>query len=155
MYIQKLVLGGQWSVVTFGLKRQKNIQKSQNFGIRYRFGSLYKRLDQSETGIRFASISHRTSTLYCGVLVLFKIFFIFCGYIGPIWPLNVFSPFMLLNNFTHRVTFSLNVTRCYYVAKNVATNAIGFSVRTVRAYIRACDIFFNVTLPSIALVKTV
>ena len=59
---------------------------------------------------------------------------------------------MLLNYFTHRVTFSLNVTRCYDVAKNVATNAIGFSVR---AYIRACEIFFNVTLPSIALVKTV
>ena len=45
--------------------------------------------------------------------------------------------------------------RCYDVAKNAATAAIGFSVRTVRAYIRACDIFLNVTLPSIALVKTV
>ena len=33
------------------------------------------------------------------------------------------------------------VTRCYDVAKNAATAAIGFSVRTVRAYIRACDIF--------------
>ena len=62
---------------------------------------------------------------------------------------------MLLNYFTHRATFSLNVTRCYDVAKNAATAAIGFSVRTVRAYIRACDFFLNVTLPSIALVKTV
>ena len=61
---------------------------------------------------------------------------------------------MLLNYFTHRATFSLNVNRCYDVSKNAATAAIGFSVRTVRAYIRACDIFLNVTLPSIALVKT-
>ena len=59
---------------------------------------------------------------------------------------------MLSNYLTHRATFSLNVTRCYDVAKNAA---IGFSVRTVRVYIRACDIFWNVTLPSIALVKTV
>ena len=44
-------------------------------------------------------------------------------------------------DFTHRATFSLNVTRCYDVAKNAAAAAIGFSVRTVRAYIRACDIF--------------
>ena len=42
---------------------------------------------------------------------------------------------------THRATFSLNVIRCYDVAKNVATAAIGFSIRTVRAYIRACYIF--------------
>ena len=28
---------------------------------------------------------------------------------------------MLSNYFTHRVTFSLNVTRCYDVAKNAAT----------------------------------
>ena len=62
---------------------------------------------------------------------------------------------MLSNYFTHRATFSLNVTCCYDVARNAATAAIGFSVRTVRAYIRACDIFFNVTLPSITLVKTV
>ena len=48
---------------------------------------------------------------------------------------------MLLNYFTHRVTFSLNVTRCYDVSKNAATAAIGFSVRTVLAFIRACDIF--------------
>ena len=40
MYKQKFVLGGQWSVVTFGLKRQKISKKSPNFGIRYRFGSL-------------------------------------------------------------------------------------------------------------------
>ena len=57
---------------------------------------------------------------------------------------------MLSNHFTYRATFSLNVTRCYDVAKNAATAAIGFSVRTVRAYIRACDIFLNVTLPSIS-----
>ena len=50
---------------------------------------------------------------------------------------------MLSNYFTHRATFSLNVTRCYDVAKNAATAAIGFSVRTVRAYIRACDIFLE------------
>ena len=60
---------------------------------------------------------------------------------------------MLSNYLTHRVIFSLNVTRCYGVAKEAATAAIGFSVRTVRAYIRACDIFWNVTLPSITLVK--
>ena len=61
---------------------------------------------------------------------------------------------MLSNHSTHRATFSLNVTRCYDVAKNAATAAIAFSVRTVRAYICACDIFLNVTLPSIALIKT-
>ena len=40
MYIRKFVLGGEWSVVTYGLKRQKISKKSPNFGIRYRFGSL-------------------------------------------------------------------------------------------------------------------
>ena len=40
MYIRKFVLGGEWSVVTFGLKRQKISKNSLKFGIRYRFGSL-------------------------------------------------------------------------------------------------------------------
>ena len=54
-----------------------------------------------------------------------------------------FSPLPTkLQFFTHRATSLLNVTRCYDVAKNATTAAIGFSVRTVRAYIRACYIFF-------------
>ena len=42
---------------------------------------------------------------------------------------------VLLDYFTHRATFSLNDTHCYDVAKNTAMAAIGFSIRTVRAYI--------------------
>ena len=37
---------------------------------------------------------------------------------------------------------SMNVTRCYDVAKNAAMAAIGFSIRTVRAYISRMWRFF-------------
>ena len=40
------------------------------------------------------------------------------------------------------------------VAKNPAMAAVGFSIWTVRAYISHTWYFFNVTLPTIALVKT-
>ena len=62
---------------------------------------------------------------------------------------------MIFNYSTNGATFSLNVTRCYDVSKNAATTAISFSIRIVRAYILRRRHFFNVTLPTIALVKTV
>ena len=61
----------------------------------------------------------------------------------------------LINSFTHQATISLNVTRCNDVAKYAATAAIGFSNRTVHTYISRGQQFLNVTLPTIALVKTV
>ena len=85
------------SVVTFWLKRHKII-----FLKNHRISELIISLDryknvwtnQKHDFGFFFSISYRTSTLYCGVKTLSKIFFIFCGFIGPIWPLNWFSPFV-------------------------------------------------------------
>ena len=58
------------------------------------------------------------------------------------------SRFRLLNYYTHRATFSLNVNRCYDVAKNAATAAIGFSISSVSAHNFHRRHFLNVTLPN-------
>ena len=62
---------------------------------------------------------------------------------------------MLLSYFTYRATFSMNVTHCYGIARNAATTAIVFSIRTICKYSWHIWHFFNVTHPILALIKTV
>ena len=62
---------------------------------------------------------------------------------------------MMSSYSTHLATFSVNVTRCYDVAKNATTATIGFSIWTVRVYISRSRHFLNVNLPSLTIVKTV
>ena len=53
----------------------------------------------------------------------------------------------------HRASFYLNVTRCYDVAQNAATSAIGFSIWTVRASLSRSQHFSKCYLPLYILCK--
>ena len=66
-------------------------------------------------------------------------------FIEPNVPISyrTLNNIMLLNYFTHRATFSINVTLCSDVANNATSAAIGFSTRTVHAYISICRHFLH------------
>ena len=55
-----------------------------------------------------------------------------------------------LKYFTHQAPFLMSFIRCYHIAKNGATAAIGLPIRTIGAYISRSWQFFNVILPIIA-----
>ena len=78
-------------------------KKPPNFEISYRFWQLQIRFEESESWLRFAIVDHKASILYCGIKIFWNLLSIFCGYAGPIWPLNGLSPLGNLKTNTNKI----------------------------------------------------